>query len=148
MPRKGKQHKADSQERFLELLAYGTLWNLTISVLFTNIELFLLGKADLLSPFKMLISMGFLYLLSYSSSNIYIHFREKGFKNLNLMCVRIISAIASVGTMFYALPSALGLRAWFSLTVSFDTPILLAFVVGIFAALVGLASTIRRMPKT
>ena len=132
-------------ERLLERMAYATLFNITLAVLLDSILLMLNQEADMLFPFKILIAMGFSYLLANTFSSVYYHYKEKRFRNPQSLCLKIVSGIASVLTMAYALPSALNLRSSLSLNYSFEPSIILAFIVGILAASVGLILAVRRM---
>jgi len=136
-----KQPKLDVDkrlERVLEKFAYVALFNITLAVLSNTLSLVVLKNADMLFPFRMLILTGFSLLLLYSISSVYYHYIEKRFKAPFLLCLKILTATVSIVTMFFGVESALTLEAWLSFNFSFNLPTILALIVGILSAVIGL----------
>lgn len=145
-----KRVKGDTEkrlERIVDLFSLAALFYVTLGVLFNVISLILLKTADMLIPFKLLIISGFTMLGSISISSIYYHIIEKGLREPRLLCVKVISAGASVITMTFGISLAMSLQAWLNLDFSLNAPTLLALVSGILAAIIGLVSALRRMNK-
>jgi len=128
----------DRLEKALESFAYIVLWDLTLAVLITYVQLMLFKKADMLVPFKTLIVLGFTFWAFYSIFGVYLHIIEKKFQTPISLCVKIMSSFASIATTIYAIPSTFTVEAWLTLNISYNPSILLVFVVGVFSALIGL----------
>ena len=128
----------DRQERLMQTLAYNNLRNGMFTFLLVNIQLVLLKEADMLFPFKTIVAFGFLYWTICSIASIYYHFTEKRFNSPVLFSVKILSVVASIGTMSYALPPIFQLEAIVYLNPPIESPILLAFAVGILSQVIGL----------
>ena len=132
------QRKIDKLERELERLAYAVLWDLVLVVLVTYVVLMIAQKTDILFPWKALILMGFIYWFSVSVLGVYMHYKEKRFQSPISLFFKSLLSLASIGGSLYALPSVLPLEAWLTLDITLDTPILVAFSVGITSAIIGL----------
>lgn len=143
--RKYKRDFEKRQEKALEMLAFLSLFYLALSVLATSFFLIIFRQADLILPFKMLIIMGFAYLLTNSYLSVIFHIKKRKFQNPQLLCLKVVASIASSLAMVYSLPSALALSAVIRLDFSFDASILLAFGVGAFAAVVGMVLSFKRL---
>lgn len=142
-----KNPKSDygkKQEKTLEKLAFITLFYLALGVLVTNVQLIVFSQADMMLPFKLLIIMGFCYLLANTFLNIYYHLKERKFENPQILCLKIVAIFPLVASMFYSLPSGLSLTAVFHMDFAFDLSFIIAFAVGIFAALMGLFLSMKR----
>jgi heme/copper-type cytochrome/quinol oxidase subunit 4 len=132
------------QEKVLEKMAFVTLFNLALMVLLTSIQLIISKTTDMMIPFKMLIIMGFCYLLANSTLSVYFHVKQKRFGNPQTLFLKILAAVGLIFSTAYALPSAFMLTATFHLNYSLDFSFIAAFGAGIFATLVGMALTASR----
>lgn len=134
------ERSRDRLERGARALAYAVLWDFMLVVLITYIQLMLTKKADTLLPFKALILMGFAFLALISIYSVYLHVAESGFQGPISLGFKMIVSIASVATAIYSIPPVFMIEAWLTLNIPYNLSILPAFVVGVFAALIGLAS--------
>jgi drug/metabolite transporter (DMT)-like permease len=143
MPR--RTDLAKRQEAVLEKMAFITLFYLALSVLLSSVQLLVFQTTDMMLPFKTLTVMGFCYLVANGILSVYYHVKEKRFENPQILFLKIVASIGLIASTVYALPSALSVVAIFHIELPFNFSFLISFFVGIFATIVGMVLSARKL---